>query len=82
MKSPVSIAFGQVVREFRERLELSQEALAHNGGVHRTYVSMIERGVRHPTLDIVFRLADGLGVPPSKLVAATEAAIEDETGAG
>jgi len=51
---------------------LSQEALADESEIHRTYVSLIERGIRHPTLDVVFRLADALQIAPSKLVAATE----------
>ena len=70
--SAISTAFGQVLRVHREKAQLSQESLAYESGVHRTYVSMIERGIRHPTLDVVFRLAEALGIAPSALVEATE----------
>ncbi|MEQ8992760.1 MAG: helix-turn-helix transcriptional regulator [Pseudomonadales bacterium] len=61
-----------MLRKHREQASLSQEALAHASDVHRTYVSLIERGIRHPTLDVVFRLAEALKIAPSVLVAATE----------
>lgn len=70
--SAISTAFGLVLRKHREQASLSQEALAHASDVHRTYVSLIERGIRHPTLDVVFRLAEALKIAPSVLVAATE----------
>lgn len=74
--SAISTAFGLVLRKHRERAALSQEALAHASDVHRTYVSLIERGIRHPTLDVVFRLAEALQMAPSVLVAATEKQIK------
>jgi transcriptional regulator with XRE-family HTH domain len=70
--SSISTAFGQVLRTHRRQASLSQEALAHASQVHRTYVSLLERGIRHPTLDVVFRLAEALRVAPSVLVADTE----------
>lgn len=76
MTSAISQAFGRVLREHREQASISQETLAHESSVHRTYVSLIERGIRHPTLDVVFRLADALNVAPSELVAATEAELK------
>lgn len=72
MTSAISKAFGKVLREHREAASLSQETLADASDVHRTYVSLIERGIRNPTLDVVFRLAHALSVQPSILVAATE----------
>ena len=80
MTSAVSQAFGIVLREQRLQASLSQEALAHASEVHRTYVSLIERGIRHPTLDIVFRLAEALKVAPSELVAATETRLKRPRG--
>ena len=76
MISAVSKAFGAVLRERREAASLSQEGLAYESGIHRTYVSLIERGGRRPTLDIVFRLAKALNVSPSELVVATEARLK------
>jgi transcriptional regulator with XRE-family HTH domain len=76
MTSAISIAFGGVLRQHREQAALSQEALAHESEVHRTYVSLIERGIRHPTLDVVFRLASALDIPPATLVGETEVRLK------
>jgi transcriptional regulator with XRE-family HTH domain len=48
----------------------SQEELADQAGLHRTYVSGVERGVRNPTITIVATLAKALGVAPAELLAA------------
>ena len=72
MSSEVSVALGLAVKELREKVGLSQEQLGLETGVHRTYVSLIERGIRHPTVDILFRLAGGLRVRPHDLVKVAE----------
>lgn len=46
----------------------SQERFADDVGMDRTYIGGIERGRRNPTLDVIVRLADGLGVPPAELL--------------
>jgi transcriptional regulator with XRE-family HTH domain len=56
------------VRRLREAKGWSQEDLAEKSNLHRTYVSGIERGVRNPSLTIIFKLADGLGVEPGSLL--------------
>lgn len=53
--------FGSAVRRHRELLRLSQEELADRSGIDRTYISGVERGVRNPTLDVMQRIARGLG---------------------
>ncbi len=68
-------AFGQVLRALRTERGLSQEKLASGSDLHRTYVSLLERGVNTPTLDAIFALARVLGVQPSDLVECTEAII-------
>lgn len=62
-------AFGSRVRELREERGYSQEALAERGSFHWTYISEVERGRRAPSLDVVGRIADALGVTPSELFA-------------
>lgn len=64
--------FGQVLREHRQRAKLSQEELAFNAGFNRTFVSMLERGIRQPTLTTLFKLGKALNISPSELVANVE----------
>jgi transcriptional regulator with XRE-family HTH domain len=59
---------GKNVRRYRESLGLSQEQLAFETELHRTYISGVERGVRNPTVLVVDRLAKALNVPPHKLL--------------
>ncbi|HXH53137.1 MAG TPA: helix-turn-helix transcriptional regulator [Sphingomicrobium sp.] len=56
------------VRRLREAQGLSQEAFADEAGIHRTYVSDIERGARNPTVAVVERLARALGVAAGRLL--------------
>jgi transcriptional regulator with XRE-family HTH domain len=56
------------VKRKREELGWSQEELADESGLHRTYVSGIERKVRNPTIEIVERLAKALRVTASALL--------------
>jgi len=59
---------GGNVRKIRMRLGWSQEKLAEIAGLHRTYVSGVERGVRNPTVTIVNLLANALKVHPTELL--------------
>jgi transcriptional regulator with XRE-family HTH domain len=56
------------VRTLRAQRGLSQEALAFEAGINRTYVSDIERGTRNVSLDNISRLAKALGVPAWSLI--------------
>ena len=60
--------FGAVVRDRRTAAGLSQEKLAETAGLHPTYVSMVERGVRNPTLDVAARIARALAVSLPRLI--------------
>ncbi len=59
---------GRNLRRLRDEKGWSQEAFAHEAGIHRTYVSDIERGVRNPTITIVEKLAKPLGVAAAALL--------------
>lgn len=59
---------GTNLRRLREAKGLSQEAFAFEAGIHRTYVSDIERGARNPTITVVENLAVALGVTASDLL--------------
>lgn len=61
-----------MVRRLREREGLSQEDFADVCEIHRTFVSLLERGERLPALDSVEKLAGGLGLRTSELVRRVE----------
>ena len=65
-------AFGRVLREVRESRELSQEALGFESGYHRTYIGLLERGKKSPSLRTVFKLSRVLEVSPSDLLRRVE----------
>ena len=50
--SQLTASFARVVRKHRARQGLSQEALAEAAGIHHTYVGLLERGERKPTIDV------------------------------
>ena len=68
-------AFGQVLRQTRLRRGLSQESLALDAGLDRTFISMLERGLRQPTLATLFALAAALNVKPSRFISDVERAL-------
>jgi transcriptional regulator with XRE-family HTH domain len=53
----------------RRAKELSQEALALEAGLHRTFVAHVERQARNISIDNIEKLADALGVEPHELLA-------------
>jgi len=63
---------GQVMRERRKELDLSQEKLASGAGIDRAFLSNLERGQRKPSFGTVARIADGLKIKFSRLVARCE----------
>lgn len=65
-------AFGQVLRQLRKEKGLSQEGLALAGNLDRTFVSLLERGLRQPSLTTLIQVAGVLEIPASELVAAVE----------
>jgi transcriptional regulator with XRE-family HTH domain len=65
---------GRNVRAWRKRRGMSQEDLAAEAGMKRSYVSDMERGTRNPTIKALARLALALTVDPEELVRAAPAA--------
>ncbi|GAB3535893.1 helix-turn-helix transcriptional regulator [Arthrobacter tecti] len=61
-------AVGEKVRELRLAQGLSQERLAHEAGLDRSYIGGVERGERNVALDNIYRLARALAVAPGELL--------------
>jgi transcriptional regulator with XRE-family HTH domain len=66
--SSLSKRFGAAIRRRRLEAALTQEQLAESARIHPTYVSMVERGVKNPTLDVADRLARALSVPLQEII--------------
>lgn len=65
---------GLNLKKLREEQGYSQESFADHCGLHRTYISGIERGIRNPTVVILDRIAKALKVPPGYLLDEPKAA--------
>ena len=59
--------FAERVRFLREEQDISQEKLAERAGLHRTYIGMVERLERTPSLICIHKIANGLGVDVKEL---------------
>lgn len=68
---------GAVLQEFRTAKGMSQELLSGLAGLDRTHYSKIERGLRSPTIDTLFKIAHALDVPPHEMIAALERHIAE-----
>jgi transcriptional regulator with XRE-family HTH domain len=64
----VLLALGKRLRELRAERNISQEAFADLCGLHRTAMSLLERGKRVPSLRTLLTLSQGFGIPLSELL--------------
>ena len=71
-KPDIRIRFGFAVKDRREALGLTQEEFADKAGIHRTYISDIERGKRNVSLINIERVAKALSLKTSELFQAVE----------
>jgi len=77
---PLSQRFGEVVRTKRLQAGLSQEHLAEQAELHSTYIGLIERGLRNPTLDTAARIARALNASLSELITTSEKGVPQRKG--
>jgi transcriptional regulator with XRE-family HTH domain len=68
----MKVRFGRNLARCRECADVSQEELSFRASIHRTEVSLLERGERMPRVDTALRIAGSLGVPLDDLVAGLE----------
>jgi transcriptional regulator with XRE-family HTH domain len=68
----ILINFGNKLKEIRRERQLSQEKLAEESGLHRTYIGGVERGERNPTLTTLKKLADALNISLEELLKGIE----------
>lgn len=67
-----AVRFGRNLKRLRIAAGLSQEELAARSGLHRTYISSVERGNRNVSLENIFALAEALKSDPRDLLAPPE----------
>ncbi|HEY6874175.1 MAG TPA: helix-turn-helix transcriptional regulator [Geobacteraceae bacterium] len=68
----IESAFGEAIRELRKQKRLSQEYVAHESGLDRSFISLLETGRQQPSLVTIFQLSKALGVSPSQLITFVE----------
>jgi transcriptional regulator with XRE-family HTH domain len=72
MSLAIEVIFGNILRKFREQIGISQEELAFRSNLDRSYISLLERGRRKPTINTLFALAEQFKVPPSEMIRQVE----------
>lgn len=60
--------FGKTLKQIRTERRLSQEKLAELCELDRTYISLLERGLRQPTLSTLFKLLEALEIEPDDFI--------------
>ena len=72
----IETAFGEVIRELRKQKKLSQEDVAHESGLDRSFISLLETGRQQPSLITIFQLAKALGISAGELITAVEEKLQ------
>ncbi len=72
----IATAFGAALKKIRRARALSQKQLAFESGLDRTYISLLERGKRQPTLGTLFQISKALDIPAADMIRHTEKAMK------
>jgi len=77
MKSKMTLegAFGEVIRELRNKYQFSQEKLAEISNLDRSFISLLECGHKQPSLVTIFQLAKAFNISATKLITTVEKKI-------
>ncbi len=70
------IMLGEELRKARLKAGLSQESLADQAGLHRTYISLLERNKKSPTLETLFSICKALNVSAAGLIKKVESGLK------
>lgn len=76
-KKKLEQAFGEVLRKLRVEQNLSQDKLAELSHLDRTYISLLERGLRTPTISTLFSISNALDNSPSRIIKLVEKRINE-----
>ena len=79
-ESEIIAVLARNVRAARQALGLSQEELAHEAGIDRTYVSQVERGLRNVTISVLAKIAKALNTMPDKLLVSSGPMVRQGRG--
>jgi transcriptional regulator with XRE-family HTH domain len=71
-RNPFLRKLGERIRDLRQKAKMSQEVLADEAGLDRSYMSGIERGVRNVSVLNLARVAKALGIPITRLFSDSE----------
>ena len=71
--------FGQVLRKFRTINKLSQEKLSQECGLDRSYISLLERGLRQPSLTTILLLSRILNTTAAGMIHEVEEILDEDT---
>ena len=69
-------SIGDILRELREKKGLTQEQLSDLATLDRTHYSKIERGLRSPTIDTIFKISYALDMKPHELIRIMEERVD------
>ena len=69
---------GKIIKNKREEKGLSQDELSKRTKIDRSYISQLERGLKNPTLFIIFQICDMLGTDPECFIADVKKEIGGE----
>ena len=71
----IRVEIVRLLRQERERRKLSKYVVSKRSGVSQSMLSLVERGLRNPTMELMLRIADGIGVDLSSLVKKAQTTI-------
>jgi transcriptional regulator with XRE-family HTH domain len=79
MKTAIEKIFGEVLREFRLAKQFTQSELAEKSSLDRTFISLLERGSRQPTISTLFKLAAALDLSMVSIIQEVERRVNENS---